>query len=127
MELPKKILQRQTPNDFFSKLMEILSYTKVAHMTATNKSYSEHMALGSLYEGLDEKIDKLTETYAGKYSTPNFTFSLYKSNSPVDYLKKSVEYIESNQNIFKETFLLNQVDEIVSDLYHCIYKLDYLK
>lgn len=46
-------------------LLQILDQTKFLHWQT--KSYARHMALGAMYDGLNELIDEFIETYMGKY------------------------------------------------------------
>jgi hypothetical protein len=49
-------------------LLQIINQIKMMHWQTD--SYAAHVALGSLYDSLDELIDDIVETYSGKYGKP---------------------------------------------------------
>lgn len=49
---------------FITKFINLQNQIRIFHWQT--KSYSEHKALGSLYEGLDPLIDEFVEVYFGK-------------------------------------------------------------
>jgi hypothetical protein len=96
------------------------------------KSYAHHKSFGKIYEILDEAIDKLLETYFGKYgrayATENFNITLNNlvdgsgvtlANQTIDFLMG--EFPKSIKST--DTDLLNIRDEIVGDLNRLKYLL----
>jgi len=112
---------------FFSSLFETLNAAKKAHLMAKNKSYAEHMALGTFYENLEDLIDTIIETYYGKFGVINFTIDGAEPGNILSFIKSKTAYYESCYQLFKDGFLTNQLDAIVQECYHLIYKLENLK
>lgn len=56
-------------------LFQVLNQLRMMHWQT--ESYAAHVALGGLYDSLDELIDEFVETYSGKYGKP-------KLESPID-------------------------------------------
>ena len=94
----------------------------------SSKSYSEHEALGELYDALSEHIDTLVETYQGKYKVCTFKELSYKAPTDICAVCKTmISMIVEFQNGLQDTYLSNQLDEIVATIYKAIYKLENLK
>lgn len=103
---------------------------KVLHWQT--QSYSRHIAFGSTYDLLDEKMDEFIETYMGKYGRIALTegedsinlVNIGEIQIP-EFLDTIVEYFISfnNQlNSNRDTDLLNLRDEMLG----AINKLKYL-
>jgi hypothetical protein len=100
--------------------------------TKSQSSYSEHKALQKYYEGIDGLVDKIVESYQGKYEiiTGYKTIKTvdYKSTEQViSYFKELDENIEKNRTSVKESYIQNQIDGVQELIYSTLYKLRFLK
>lgn len=129
MELKKltQNLGKNSPSIFMSTLFEVLDASKKAHLQAVNKSYASHMALGTFYDNFQELLDTFIETYYGKFGISDFTINSVESRSILEFIKNRVVYFESSYSLFKDGYLTNQLDAIIQECYHLIYKLENLK
>lgn len=106
---------------FITKFISLQNQIRIFHWQT--KSYSEHQALGSLYEGLNPLIDEFVEVYLGKNgvqeSTENFDFSLqnYGSSNPVAVIDNGIYFLVNEIPAIinpDDTELLNIRDEMVA-------------
>ena len=116
--------------DFILNLFHCVTNTHVLHLSS--RSYSEHMALGDFYEGLDDLADSLAEAYQGKYGIPTYT-AKYENTIPTNalaYLEGVSAYVSSARQEAtypQDSELQNITDEIQALINTTIYKLRYLK
>jgi RNA binding exosome subunit len=92
-------------------------------------SYAVHKALGKFYDGILDLTDGLVESVSGIYGRPIH----YQIDSPVDYKSSEqvVKYFKSVYNsiekerkdIYQETWVQNQVDEISALFASTLYLL----
>jgi len=127
MELNTKVLKKTSASKVFSNLFEIIDVIKKAHLTAEGKSYSTHMALGELYDTLQDKTDTFIESYQGKYGIVDFELVSFSTKNVVGYIKDKVGFLEGTYDLFKDGYLKNQLDSIIESCYHSLYKLENLK
>ena len=112
---------------FFSTMFDVLNGVKKLHLIAKNKSYAEHMALGAFYENFQDLLDTFIETYYGKFGVINFTINGSEPRNSIDFVRTKTVYFESCYELFKDGFLVNQLDTILQECYHVLYKLENLK
>lgn len=97
----------------------------LAHLKTT--SYASHMALGSLYEDLLDKIDQLVETaQVDKLLDITIPQSSSKDSSET-VAQELLDYVRNTRQIFPYTFQQNILDEIEAMTSSTIYKLKFLK
>jgi len=115
-----------------NKLFESREVTHVMHLSS--KSYANHKALETYYEGIVDLIDLLAEAYQGQYGLiKDYTFIKDKPsdmNDAVKYLENIVNYILDNrykEYKEKDAHLQAIIDEIINLQFRTIYKLKYLK
>lgn len=119
--------------DMISTLLHSRSQAHVFHwQTKSQSSFAEHMALGTYYDEIVEKIDNIVESYQGKYEiiTGYKTIKTvdYKSTEQViTYFKELDENIEKNRTSVKESYIQNQIDGVQELIYSTLYKLRFLK
>jgi len=92
-------------------------------------SYPVHKALNKFYDGILDLTDGLVESVSGIYGRPKH----YEIDSPVDYknpeqvikyFKKCYDMIQADRNeIYQETWIQNQVDEIATLFAETLYLL----
>lgn len=92
-------------------------------------SYSQHKALNNFYDEILELLDGLVESVAGIYGRPMG----YTTHEPEDYksleqlmayFKKVYDFVQAERkNIYQETWIQNQVDEIAQLVAKTLYLL----
>jgi hypothetical protein len=112
--------------EFVSVLHQSHTQTKVWHNQTNN--YSEHKALGHYYNGILELVDGLVESVQGYgprivgYTTKPLVD--WKEGQSLDYLKGLCEYVYNERaGLGTESWIQNQVDEIMQFLYQIKYEL----
>jgi len=115
------------PDDFFGILFNIRNQAHLLHLST--KSFSQHKALNEFYDELLELTDGLIESYQGKAGILSITIPSTVYKDPVIMIKELVKMTDGGAvyNSFKETWVLNQLDEISSLCYETLYKLENLK
>ncbi len=116
--------------ELISQLLHSRTQTHIYHLQT--KSFAEHMALGSYYDGVVGLIDGLAESYQGKYdiikSYKNYSLDNYSSNSQlITYFKALSKKIEDVHAKVKDTYIQNQLDTINELINSTVYKLRFLK
>lgn len=106
-------------------LMYLRNCSHIAHLK-TN-SYPEHKALNEMYDELPDMIDKLAESVQGKFGLLNIIAPASSFEEPLQCVNEGIKYIEECYPYHKETWILNQLDEILTLLYSTRYKLVFLK
>lgn len=123
----------EVSNDF-AKLASILlhSQTQVHTLHLQTQSYSEHKALQKYYEGVDELVDGLIESYQGKYGIVKGYETMkiqdwQSTEKTCQYMKNLCKQVDSLRNCCEDTYIQNQIDTIVELINSTIYKLKFLK
>lgn len=121
-------------NGGFKEIISVLfhSRTQVHVFHLQTESFAEHKALQDYYDGIDDLIDGLVESYQGKYGIiTNYTtlkVDDYVNNDDVkSYLEKVNSVIEKNRTSVKESFIQNQIDTVQELIFSTLYKLKFLK
>lgn len=105
---------------FITKLIALQEQVRIFHWQT--KSYSEHKALGELYESLSELIDEFVEVYFGKFGrrieTSGISIELinYEQGASVRLMDTAVTFLTNEISIGlseDDTDLLNIRDEIL--------------
>lgn len=111
----------------FSKLFEARDFAHKSHLST--KSYAQHKALGSFYEGLLDLTDSLIETYQGQYGLQKIEFGSVKDADVITYFEDLGKFATEGHNAIdkKDTHLHNILDEITALVYQTLYKLKNLK
>jgi hypothetical protein len=119
--------------DMIATLLHSRSQAHIFHwQTQSPSSLSEHLALGSYYEGIVELIDGIVESYQGKHDiiTGYKTVQMvdYKSTEQlISYFKALDDNIEKNRKGVKESYIQNQIDGVQELIFSTLYKLRFLK
>lgn len=130
MEVPKIKLNTMKPGDFFGKLFQLRDEIHLNHLKITGPgSFAAHSALNGFYSDVLDLIDGLVESYQGKYGIVDITIPSSKSGDSIKCLEELVKLTDggSAYNMFSETFIQNQIDEISTLTYSTLYKLKNLK
>ena len=111
----------------FSKLFEARDFAHKAHLET--KSYSQHKALDGFYNDLLDLTDGLVESYFGKYGIQKIEIGQVKQNDAVAYLEDFANFMEQAHAAVdkKDTWIQNQIDEILQLTFSTLYKLKNLK
>ena len=117
----------KTANDFISKLFEIEVNMHIAHLQTT--SYSQHMALKSLYEDIVDIRDRFAEAFQNKGSVIKGykDVKVFEGIDPIKYLDESCEQIYEFHESLEENYLQAIVEDAQELLYSTKYKLRFLK
>ena len=119
-----------TYTELMSKLMHSNKQAQVFHRQTG--SFSEHDALGGYYDGIEDLIDDLIETYQGKHGLlkgyTSYDLVDYSSNSQlVKYFSELEKDVEEVYTTIKDTYIQNQLDEVKQLINKTLYKLKFLK
>lgn len=100
--------------------------------TKKKGSLAQHMAFGEYYDAIPDLLDKLVETYQGKYSViTNFScdgVDQYKGKEEsIKYFEDLASMIEKKRKSVKESWLQNQIDTVSELIYGTLYKLKNLE
>jgi hypothetical protein len=120
-ELASLKSSKVTPEAFIAKLFQSRDITHLAHLST--KSYAEHMALNSYYDGLLDFIDGFVEAYQGLYGIVKLEIPASSNENPIKHLEQLHKFIDENKKIFTDSALLNQIDEVKTLIQSTLYKL----
>ena len=112
-----------------SYLFHSQTQVHIFHLQTT--SFAEHKALQGYYEGIDGLIDGLVESYQGKYGIINgyTTFQMLgytNKQQIITYFEALAKTVSQLRQSIEDSYLQNQVDEIVTLIESTLYKLKYL-
>lgn len=130
MEVPKLKLNTMKPGDFFGKLFQLRDEIHLNHLKVTGPgSFAAHSALNGFYDEVLDLIDGLIESYQGKYGIIDITIPSSKSGDSIKCLEELVKLTDGGAvyNMFNDTWIQNQIDEISTLGYSTLYKLKNLK
>ena len=116
--------------EMVSKLRFSVEQTQVYHWQS--QSYSEHIALNEYYDGIPDIVDGIVESYQGKYGIQKGykLFEVRDYSTPeevINFLKKLDEDVEMLRQSIKETYIQNQIDNVLQLIETTVYKLENLK
>lgn len=110
----------------------LLKARNVAHMWHWKvKSFSLHLALGELYDGLSEITDDLMEMYMGRYGTdahvelgdPN----PFSEQDPTEFVRQLDSFLaDQEQLIPQDGFIVNKFQELQGMVSQIKYKVENL-
>lgn len=106
----------------------LLDAVKAAHvMHWKTKSFSKHMALGELYEGLQDLADKIAEQYFGKYGNEiNVPAGevVFNTSSELDFLNDLCSKLDDAKlRIPQDGWLVNSFEELQGEVQKVRYKI----
>jgi DNA-binding ferritin-like protein len=118
-----------------STLMASRDQAHIFHWQTTGEgSFAAHLALNAYYDAIPDLVDTLVESYQGKHGilggyVPAEKFDSYDADTVLKYFKALALYIERSYDKIdvKDTFILNQLDNVKDLIYSTIYKLENLK
>lgn len=112
-------------------IAQLFAARDIAHLLHLRvRSFSAHLALNDLYDGLLDSADTITEAYQGKYGiinipNPIFTFN---DNDPIIFIKELAQWANNSRVSISpnDTHILNEWDSLVGIIYKAKYKLENL-
>ena len=116
---------------FISTLFASRTQAHVFHLQ-TN-SFAAHKALNEYYDGIIDLADGIAESIQGKYGiiTGYSNIDLLAGNDcneVIKYFTALEMYVErARQTMPQDSYIQNQVDEVVALIVSTIYKLKFLK
>ena len=116
---------------FISTLFASRTQAHIFHLQTP--SFAAHKALNEFYDEIVDTIDGLVESYQGKYGIVkgygNVALQEYQScDGIILYFTTLVNFIEKSRSmICQDSFIQNQVDELVALIYSLLYKLRFLE
>ena len=115
--------------EMVSKLRFSVEQTQVYHWQS--QSLSEHKALNRYYNGIPDIVDGIVESYQGKYGIQKGykLFEVRDYSTPeevINFLKQLDADVEMLRQSIKETYIQNQIDEVVALIESTKYKLKFL-
>jgi hypothetical protein len=116
---------------FIGTLLQSRTQAHIFHLQANGPSADpKHRALEYYYDNIVDLLDELVESYQGRYGIyegyemPN---PLREDNNYVQYFEALCKFVEGvRKAIPQDSYIQNQVDEIVSLIERTKYKLKYL-
>jgi DNA-binding ferritin-like protein len=119
---------------FISTLFASRTQAHVFHLQTTGEgSFAAHKALNDYYDEIVGITDGLVESYQGKYGIvtgySNVTLQEFQNcEEVISYFETLYIYVEkSRQMLPQDTYIQNQVDEIVALITSTLYKLRFLR
>lgn len=121
-------------SQFMSTLMSARTQAHVFHLgTKGPGSFAAHKALNEFYDEFLDVVDGFVESYQGKYGLVggwgNLGLQDFQSVEQVRaYFTTLVTFIEKVRTVtFQDSYLQNQIDEMVHLIYSLLYKLTNLQ
>jgi hypothetical protein len=116
---------------FISTLLASRTQAHIFHWQAIGEdSSAKHMALGAYYEEIVGLVDDLVESYQGRFGIItgfDGPSTFREDNDPLKYFKALNQYVEViRTKLPQDSYIQNQVDEIVALIETTLYKLEYL-
>lgn len=113
---------------FISTLLAARNQSHIFHWQTT--SYAAHKALNKFYDEVLELTDGLVETYQGRYGIiRGYTspVSFKEDDQVVPYFEALSKYVETaRKTITQDSYIQNEIDEVVRLIESTKYKLKYL-
>ena len=116
---------------FVSTLLASRTQAHIFHLQTP--SFAAHKALNKFYDEIVGVTDSLVESYQGKYGIitgyGNIALQEYQScEAIIVFFETLCMYVEKSRQILpQDSYLQNQIDEIVALIKSTIYKLRFLK
>ena len=117
---------------FVSTLLNSRQQSQVYHWQAVGEgSNAVHSALNAYYDEIIPLVDGLVESIQGRNGIIrgyNLQFTVREDNKPLVYFQALVKYVEVvRQRLPQDSYVQNQIDEIVALIETTKYKLENLR
>jgi hypothetical protein len=116
--------------NFVSTLFHSRTQAHTFHLQ-TN-SFATHKALNKYYDSIIDLVDSLIESYQGRYGILKGYKGMadvleYDENVVVKYFEALCMYVEKNRPLLpQDSYIQNQIDELIALIESTKYKLIYL-
>ena len=109
--------------EFLAALLHSGTITHFMHWATPSRS--DHTALGEYYEKIINKVDKLAESYMGRYKKlTKFPSDFHMATEPLEYMEGLQSFVaEARQSLPQDTELQNRIDEIAELINTTVYEL----
>jgi hypothetical protein len=112
--------------DFISNLFSSRTQAHIFHLQT--QSFAKHKALNDYYDGIIDLIDGIVESYQGRYGIiGGYTIGnpfIEGDNDIISYFESLCSYVEDiRTNLPQDSYIQNQVDEVVTLIESTKYKL----
>jgi len=121
-------------NEYVSNLFSARDIIHMAHLST--KSYARHKALGDLYDTILDYIDNFVEVYQGMHELMDFTgikADPIPENAIVEYIQSLISGVlipaknEFATDMEHYGHFVNDIETLIADMYHTLYKLRFLE
>jgi hypothetical protein len=116
---------------FISTLFASRTQAHVFHLQTD--SFAAHSALNAYYDEIVGITDGIVESYQGKYGIVsgygNIALQEFQNcEGVISYFETLCMYVEKSRQVLpQDTYIQNQIDEVVALINSTIYKLRFLK
>ena len=117
-----------TIGEFFGTLIESIPITWKYHLKS--RKHSTHVILEEYYEDAQEIIDRIIESYQGKFSIVIFEYGnriFDDEKEDILYLSELRDFVQNGRNMFDEIVssseIMSEIDTLLSLLDSTLYKL----
>lgn len=116
---------------FIGTLMQSRNQAHIYHLQAEGPgAYASHKALQEYYEDVIDLIDGLVESFQGRYGILRgykMAGTIKEDNNPTMYFEGLAKFVETiRTQMPQDSYLQNQVDEVVDLIESTKYKLKFL-
>jgi hypothetical protein len=124
-------MENEIIGQFISTLFSSRTQAHVFHLQTD--SFAEHSALNVYYDEIVGITDGIVESYQGKYGIirgyGNVSLQEFQNcEGVIAYFEVLYTYVEkSRQMLPQDTYIQNQIDEVVALIASTLYKLRFLK
>ena len=113
---------------FIGTLMQSRNQAHIYHLQTS--SFAQHKALQEYYEGIVDLIDGLVESFQGRYGILRgykMAGSIKEDENALMYFEGLAKFVETiRTQIPQDSYIQNQVDEVVDLVESTKYKLKFL-
>ena len=116
---------------FISTLFASRTQAHVFHLQTD--SFAAHKALNDYYDEIVGITDGIVESYQGKYGIisgyDNIALQEFQNcEGVITYFETLCMYVEKSRQVLpQDTYIQNQIDEVVALIYRTLYKLKFTK
>lgn len=114
--------------EFFAVLLHSATIGHMLHLQS--KSFAQHMALGTFYQEMPEKVDDLVEAYQGVFGIVTdypFDKGIKIPADPLKFIQALRDYVDGNRkDVSDRSEHQNLIDEITQLIDSTAYKLKFL-
>lgn len=113
---------------FIGTMMQSRNQVHIYHLQTD--SFAAHLALQGYYEGIIPLIDALVESYQGRYGILRgykMASTIKEDNNFLTYFDGLCKFVETiRTQLPQDSYIQNQIDEVVALIESTKYKLKFL-